>query len=102
MCVIPVCVQTRKPLVEKKRRARINESLQELRVLLSDSDVSCVNHLGNFDACVDGDSCCLCVRAGRLARLRLGSARLRLGSGSLCLSVILRRRQRWRTPKSWR
>lgn len=28
--------KTRKPLVEKKRRARINESLQELRVLLSD------------------------------------------------------------------
>lgn len=31
--------QTRKPLVEKKRRARINESLQELRVLLADTDV---------------------------------------------------------------
>ncbi|KAF7692585.1 transcription cofactor HES-6 [Silurus meridionalis] len=30
--------KTRKPLVEKKRRARINESLQELRLLLSDSD----------------------------------------------------------------
>ncbi|NXW49644.1 HES6 protein, partial [Nyctiprogne leucopyga] len=30
--------QTRKPLVEKKRRARINESLQELRLLLSDSE----------------------------------------------------------------
>ncbi|NXQ85406.1 HES6 protein, partial [Nyctibius grandis] len=29
--------QTRKPLVEKKRRARINESLQELRLLLADS-----------------------------------------------------------------
>lgn len=33
-------VQTRKPLVEKKRRARINESLQELRTLLADTDVS--------------------------------------------------------------
>ncbi|XP_060761294.1 transcription cofactor HES-6 isoform X2 [Neoarius graeffei] len=30
--------KTRKPLVEKKRRARINESLQELRLLLTDSD----------------------------------------------------------------
>ncbi|KAI4902764.1 hypothetical protein NFI96_015277 [Prochilodus magdalenae] len=30
--------KTRKPLVEKKRRARINESLQELRLLLADSD----------------------------------------------------------------
>ncbi|XP_051555800.1 transcription cofactor HES-6-like isoform X4 [Myxocyprinus asiaticus] len=28
----------RKPLVERKRRARINESLQELRLLLDDSD----------------------------------------------------------------
>ncbi|KAM6198533.1 LOW QUALITY PROTEIN: transcription cofactor HES-6-like [Sarcoramphus papa] len=31
--------KTRKPLVEKKRRARINESLQELRLLLADSEV---------------------------------------------------------------
>uniref|UniRef100_A0A8B9F3N3 Transcription cofactor HES-6 n=1 Tax=Amazona collaria TaxID=241587 RepID=A0A8B9F3N3_9PSIT len=30
--------KTRKPLVEKKRRARINESLQELRSLLADSE----------------------------------------------------------------
>ncbi|XP_040059528.1 hairy-related 13 isoform X2 [Gasterosteus aculeatus] len=30
--------KTRKPLVEKKRRARINESLQELRTLLVDTD----------------------------------------------------------------
>nr|XP_061781913.1 transcription cofactor HES-6-like isoform X1 [Nerophis lumbriciformis] len=30
--------KVRKPLVEKKRRARINESLQELRGLLEDSD----------------------------------------------------------------
>ncbi|XP_070701335.1 transcription cofactor HES-6 [Pempheris klunzingeri] len=29
----------RKPLVEKKRRARINESLQELRVLIADADL---------------------------------------------------------------
>ncbi|XP_038146439.1 transcription cofactor HES-6-like [Cyprinodon tularosa] len=29
----------RKPLVEKKRRARINESLQELRTLLADSEL---------------------------------------------------------------
>ncbi|XP_019950380.1 hairy-related 13 [Paralichthys olivaceus] len=29
----------RKPLVEKKRRARINESLQELRTLLADTDL---------------------------------------------------------------
>lgn len=31
--------QTKKPLVEKKRRARINESLRELRLLLADSEV---------------------------------------------------------------
>lgn len=53
---VPVCevssvcsTQTRKPLVEKKRRARINESLQELRTLLADTDVSTVRpraHLG--------------------------------------------------------
>lgn len=30
--------KTRKPLVEKKRRARINESLQELRLILADSE----------------------------------------------------------------
>ncbi|XP_068057437.1 transcription factor HES-2-like isoform X3 [Anomalospiza imberbis] len=30
--------RTRKPLVEKKRRARINESLRELRMLLADSE----------------------------------------------------------------
>lgn len=40
--LLKVClfvVQTRKPLVEKKRRARINESLQELRSLLADTEV---------------------------------------------------------------
>uniref|UniRef100_A0A3Q1GM32 Hes family bHLH transcription factor 6 n=1 Tax=Acanthochromis polyacanthus TaxID=80966 RepID=A0A3Q1GM32_9TELE len=31
--------KTKKPLVEKKRRARINESLQELRVLIADADL---------------------------------------------------------------
>lgn len=56
LCYNITFVQTRKPLVEKKRRARINESLQELRVLLTDSDVSCVHHFSNFDACVDDDS----------------------------------------------
>nr|XP_054495367.1 transcription cofactor HES-6-like isoform X2 [Agelaius phoeniceus] len=30
--------RTRKPLVEKKRRARINESLRELRLLLADTE----------------------------------------------------------------
>lgn len=43
-----VSLQTRKPLVEKKRRARINESLQELRTLLADADVSeftCLCHM---------------------------------------------------------
>ncbi|XP_072296587.1 transcription cofactor HES-6 [Eucyclogobius newberryi] len=33
----------RKPLVEKKRRARINESLKELRVLLADADLKMEN-----------------------------------------------------------
>ncbi|XP_051963082.1 transcription cofactor HES-6-like [Xyrauchen texanus] len=35
--------KTRKPLVEKKRRARINESLQELRTLLADNDTKIEN-----------------------------------------------------------
>lgn len=39
--------QTRKPLVEKKRRARINESLQELRTLLAENDVSLSTTLSN-------------------------------------------------------
>uniref|UniRef100_A0A670XXH1 Transcription cofactor HES-6 n=1 Tax=Pseudonaja textilis TaxID=8673 RepID=A0A670XXH1_PSETE len=30
--------KARKPLVEKKRRARINESLQELRLILSETE----------------------------------------------------------------
>uniref|UniRef100_UPI00398E6761 transcription cofactor HES-6-like isoform X2 n=1 Tax=Pristiophorus japonicus TaxID=55135 RepID=UPI00398E6761 len=30
--------KTRKPLIEKKRRARINESLQELRLILADTE----------------------------------------------------------------
>ncbi|KQK77859.1 transcription cofactor HES-6 [Amazona aestiva] len=38
--------QTRKPLVEKKRRARINESLQELRSLLADSE--CMHEVHTF------------------------------------------------------
>lgn len=37
--------QTRKPLVEKKRRARINESLQDLRVIVADTDVSLYTRL---------------------------------------------------------
>lgn len=37
---VKIILQTRKPLVEKKRRARINESLQELRTLLVDAEVS--------------------------------------------------------------
>ncbi|XP_010882342.1 transcription cofactor HES-6 [Esox lucius] len=36
---IKVDRKTRKPLVEKQRRARINESLQELRVLLTNTDL---------------------------------------------------------------
>lgn len=40
-------LQARKPLVEKKRRARINESLQELRTLLADTDVS-LAHLPRY------------------------------------------------------
>ncbi|OWK57621.1 Transcription cofactor HES-6 [Lonchura striata] len=35
--------RTRKPLVEKKRRARINESLRELRLLLADSEAKLEN-----------------------------------------------------------
>lgn len=36
-------LQVRKPLVEKQRRARINESLQELRALAD--DVSTAGHI---------------------------------------------------------
>lgn len=36
----PLVGQARKPLVEKKRRARINESLQELRLILADAEVT--------------------------------------------------------------
>lgn len=35
----PFLWQARKPLVEKKRRARISRSLQELRLLVADADV---------------------------------------------------------------
>ncbi|XP_068548947.1 transcription cofactor HES-6 isoform X2 [Anas acuta] len=35
--------RTRKPLVEKKRRARINESLRELRLLLADAEAKLEN-----------------------------------------------------------
>lgn len=45
--LLKVClfvVQIRKPLVEKKRRARINESLQELRSLLADTEVRARGH----------------------------------------------------------
>lgn len=37
--LLPFLLQARKPLVEKKRRARINKSLQELRLLVADADV---------------------------------------------------------------
>uniref|UniRef100_A0A3Q3AJ40 Transcription cofactor HES-6 n=2 Tax=Kryptolebias marmoratus TaxID=37003 RepID=A0A3Q3AJ40_KRYMA len=38
-CAMTAPGSTRKPLVEKRRRTRINESLRELRVLITDSDV---------------------------------------------------------------
>ncbi|KAK5620891.1 hypothetical protein CRENBAI_017086 [Crenichthys baileyi] len=39
----------RKPLVEKKRRARINESLQELRVLIADPDPDLQSKMENAE-----------------------------------------------------
>ncbi|XP_067331772.1 transcription cofactor HES-6 isoform X2 [Channa argus] len=39
----------RKPLVEKKRRARINESLQELKVLISDADLTLQSKMENAE-----------------------------------------------------
>ncbi|KAK2822420.1 hypothetical protein Q5P01_022485 [Channa striata] len=39
----------RKPLVEKRRRARINESLQELRVLISDADLPLQSKMENAE-----------------------------------------------------
>ncbi|XP_054623712.1 transcription cofactor HES-6 [Dunckerocampus dactyliophorus] len=38
-CSARVNSKMRKPLVEKKRRARINESLHELRVLMADTEI---------------------------------------------------------------
>ncbi|XP_026169444.1 transcription cofactor HES-6 [Mastacembelus armatus] len=39
----------RKPLVEKKRRARINESLQELRALIGDADLTLQSKMENAE-----------------------------------------------------
>ncbi|XP_028988166.1 transcription cofactor HES-6 [Betta splendens] len=39
----------RKPIVEKQRRARINESLQELRVLVSDADLTFQSKVENAE-----------------------------------------------------
>ena len=47
-----VLLQTRKPLVEKKRRARINESLQELRTMLTETDVSLAHLLRTLPCAV--------------------------------------------------
>lgn len=63
----------RKPLVEKKRRARINESLQELRVLIADADVRCYSYIcappalnsvvpqGDLHSFVLASLCCGCL-----------------------------------------
>lgn len=46
--------QARKPLVEKKRRARINESLQELRQLLAGTEVRLAGRCPGAAERVDG------------------------------------------------
>lgn len=71
--------QARKPLVEKKRRARINESLQELRLLLAGTEVRRKGGGGRGEASgcnpehtAGLDSLPLCAGAGQ-ARERRGS-----------------------------
>lgn len=72
--------QARKPLVEKKRRARINESLQELRLLLAGTEV-------RREGC-GGTSGCTPEHTAGLNSLPLcagaGQARERRGSGADC------------------
>lgn len=76
--------QTRKPLVEKKRRARINESLQELRLLIADTDVRFPNLTKHISFKISG----VC------------SVFLRKFLGFFVIHCSCN--QRWRTPKCWR
>lgn len=67
--------QARKPLVEKKRRARINESLQELRLLLAGTEVrrkECGGSSGCAPDTAELNSFTLCAGAGQ-ARERRGA-----------------------------
>ncbi|XP_035297028.1 transcription cofactor HES-6 isoform X3 [Cricetulus griseus] len=49
--------KARKPLVEKKRRARINESLQELRLLLAGTEVQTKLENAEVLELTSGSSC---------------------------------------------
>ncbi|XP_045414619.1 transcription cofactor HES-6 isoform X2 [Lemur catta] len=49
--------KARKPLVEKKRRARINESLQELRLLLAGAEVQAKLENAEVLELTSGSSC---------------------------------------------
>ncbi|KAF6361545.1 hes family bHLH transcription factor 6 [Rhinolophus ferrumequinum] len=49
--------KARKPLVEKKRRARINESLQELRLLLAGPEVQAKLENAEVLELTDASSC---------------------------------------------
>ncbi|XP_069875591.1 transcription cofactor HES-6 isoform X2 [Dipodomys merriami] len=49
--------KARKPLVEKKRRARINESLQELRLLLAGTEVQAKLENAEVLELTSGSSC---------------------------------------------
>ncbi|XP_030876612.1 transcription cofactor HES-6 isoform X2 [Leptonychotes weddellii] len=62
--------QARKPLVEKKRRARINESLQELRLLLAgaESASSCRRKQASASRLATSSACTRCTRSCPRAR----------------------------------
>lgn len=77
--------QARKPLVEKKRRARINESLQELRLLLAGAEVRRAGARGPLGG-----------RAGFAARPGLTDP-----PHAPRLSRWRRCRPSWRTPRCW-
>ncbi|XP_063123390.1 transcription cofactor HES-6 isoform X3 [Rattus norvegicus] len=66
--------KARKPLVEKKRRARINESLQELRLLLAGTEVQAKLENAEVLELTSGSSC----------RLKQASASL-LATSNACM-----------------
>ncbi|KAM9249907.1 transcription cofactor HES-6 isoform 2-T2 [Dugong dugon] len=92
--------KARKPLVEKKRRARINESLQELRLLLAGAEVQAklenaeVLELTSASSCrprrasasppATSSACTRCIRS--CPRARPSTPRSPLSSSTTCWS----------------